>query len=520
MKKILRGGVAVLLLGVMLSFSGCLSLLLVPTYQNREYLEPDMTKVEYIVDRLNTLCADPANEDELYSTYAELSRLIAGYNTSYVRAMVDFYRNTSAENLRRYQATEAFFIELQPVVQELEKRLFSSPCRSLFEKWLGAAYVASVLAEPEISETLTALSRQESELVTEYAGLDLSSAEGQARADALYLELLDIRQQIAGEYGYDNYADYAFAEVYVRDYDLDDLAALYQAVVDEKFELLYDQALQNYTPYAQTFTEREILNILRTYGGQIDEGMPAVVDWMVKYDLYDFSVSSTKMQNTTSFVVEFPQYGDAFLFLQPGSSLDLGDLQTVIHEFGHYNEVFASDPALETGNGYQSMDLAEIHSTALELLFQQFYGDFLSVEAARSATDQLLANYLWAILSSAAFSEFEIYAMTTPDLTADMLEAEFARQLERYGIENTSYSYRDVPHFYQSPAYYVSYLTASMAAGAVWASGTPEETYLQVVSYGTDNYFGEVLEACGLPSIFDSATVHDVAMQVRFALGM
>ena len=50
MKKILRGGVTVLLLGVMLSFSGCLSLLLVPTYQNRAYMEPDMTRVEYLID--------------------------------------------------------------------------------------------------------------------------------------------------------------------------------------------------------------------------------------------------------------------------------------------------------------------------------------------------------------------------------------------------------------------------------------------------------------------------------------
>ena len=512
MKKILRGGVAVLLLGVMLSFSGCLSLLLVPTYQNRAYMEPDMTRVEYLIDSLNDLCQDPANERSLYNTYAELNQLIVDYSTSYRRAMIDYYLNTSAENLRRYQETEAFFIELQPAIQQLEKGLFSSPSKALFEEWLGAAYVASVLNQPEITEEQTALSRQESELVSEYSQLDLSDPADQTRADALYLELLDIRQQYAEACGYDSYVDYAFAEVYIRDYDLDDLAVLYAAVRAD-FPALYAQALSGYEPFFLGYSESEILNVLRTYTEQIDPDMPSVVDWMVRYDLYDFSVSSTKMQNTTSFVIEFPQYGDAYLFLQPGSSLEFSDLQTVIHEFGHYNEVFASDSLKELGMGYQSMDLAEIHSTGLELLFQQFYDDFLPASAVQAATDQLLANYLWAVVSSAAFSEFEFYALTAEEPSVADLEAEFDRLMAAYGI-STSYSYRDIPHFYQSPAYYVSYLTASMAAGAIWTSETPEETYLNVVSYGTDNYFCAVLEACGLPSVFSASTAEAVADRI------
>lgn len=517
MKKLLRGGVAALLLAVMLSFSGCLKLLLVPTYANRAYLEPDRTKVEYMVDNILDLSQDPANENKLYSAYAELNMLIGDYNTSYVRAMIDFYLNTSEENLRRYQDTENFFTEIQPIVLQMEKDLFRSPSKSLFEEWLGADYVQSVLNEPVITEEQTALALQESALVAEYAGLDLYDAADQARADALYLELLDVRQQYAETCGYANYVDYAFAEVYFRDYDLEDLESLYAALTEENFALLYDQAMEAYTPVPQSFSEREILNILRNYGGQIDGGMPSVVDWMVKYDLYDFSVSATKMQNTTSFVVEFPQYGDAYLFLQPGSSLDLGDLQTVIHEFGHYNEVFASDPYKELGYGYQSTDLAEIHSTGLELLFQKYYQDFLSPAAAESATDLLFANYLWGILSSAAFSQFEFYAMTTPEVTVDQLNAEFDRLLRLYGLE-PGYSFRDIPHFFQSPVYYVSYLTAGLAAGTVWVSETPEETYLNLVSYGTDNYFCAVMEACGLPSVFDPLTVHDVAVKIRAQL--
>ena len=90
------------------------------------------------------------------------------------------------------------------------------------------------------------------------------------------------------------------------------------------------------------------------------------------------------------------------------------DIFTVVHEFGHFNSVYHDDtPALYTNI---NMDVSEIHSQGLELLFYPYYEQMYP---GMGSAMQFYAVYEMFnhILLSCAFDEVENAVYRNPDLT-------------------------------------------------------------------------------------------------------
>ena len=103
----------------------------------------------------------------------------------------------------------------------------------------------------------------------------------------IYCELVSVRDQLAREYEYDNYAEYAYGGLYLRDYDTADAKALFKQVKKEvmpwliEIESLYyemdDSALEelNDSPAA------ERLSAVQKYIGELDPEMEEAFDHMI-----------------------------------------------------------------------------------------------------------------------------------------------------------------------------------------------------------------------------------------------
>ena len=58
----------------------------------------------------------------------------------------------------------------------------------------------------------------------------MSDAELNAVVGPIYVELFRLRDKIAKSYGYDNYADFADQEIYLRDYGTEEAEIFHEAV--------------------------------------------------------------------------------------------------------------------------------------------------------------------------------------------------------------------------------------------------------------------------------------------------
>ena len=74
-------------------------------------------------------------------------------------------------------------------------------------------------------------------------------------------------------------------------------------------------------------------------------------NYMTRLGLYDFTVDQNKMN--TSFVTQFQAYGDGFMFINASGAFTQ-DVNTVLHEFAHYNAIFATEKNKE-GKSYREI---------------------------------------------------------------------------------------------------------------------------------------------------------------------
>ncbi|MGN1295595.1 MAG: M12 family metallo-peptidase [Bacilli bacterium] len=379
----------------------------------------------------------------------------------------------------------------------------------------------SLILEGSIySERALELMEEETNLVGTYSSLQTSSE----RKD-LYVSLVELRQEIAEELGYDSYMDYVYKEVYRRDYSVQDSLDLCSNLLSSsKIKSLYKKlGYDNYFSskyydinYINSLvsTETDLWNALG-YCEEVFDEASSLISYIKGNGLYNFETRNNKVG--MSFVSSYSPLNTYYMMISRTSSAI--DYSTVIHEFGHYYGMTHNDPNKATTSS-SCLELDEIHSQGLQYLMTNYYNKFLSAKDAKQLTNMDLFNALWVIESSICVFELEYYAYTTPNLTKNMLENAFSQftQLTTYpfsfGVdEYGNLDFTNVIHIYQQPGYYISYLTSLIPALEIYSLPLEEgkEVYNELVSYGDKNHFKETLINVGLSSPFEEETINKIA---------
>lgn len=532
------------------------------SYEDMEYAGYDPAYAYTLIEEMRTLSQEPGNEEQISANYDLMGVELDKMYTQRALNEIRYYRDVNNEE---YASIDT---ELQQIYRDVVDQFLQAVRDILctdYRETLGAhigdeELVEEYLDYEDMTEELQALLDEENALEQQYdqasmaeytvtvkgkkwteesyneAAEDLtwremvaiSTALDKAKNEAIcpiFLDLVKNRNARAQIYGYDNYAEYAYSDLYNRDYTLEDIQSVYAAVkqyivpvLAEVEEYVYSGDI-NSLLYMDYLTEEYVIDVVGRHMGDIDPALVEVYQYMVDHHLYDIDYDSNKMN--VGYTTTLYEYQEPFIFNAPDYTYY--DLETMIHEFGHYNEAFHAGTTLITD--VTNMDVAEIHSQGLELLYLEYadevYGEGLGDEARQI----ILYQILYSVIDGCLYDEFQTAVFSADhEMTAQEVNQLFRRLSEEYGYvyydtETEAYDWVDVPHTFSSPMYYVSYGTSALAALDIWTISLADrqagiDKYMELTTYGLTTTYCELLEKCGLKSIFEEGTIKEIAQAV------
>lgn len=494
-----------------------------PSYSERVYVEPDADKINALLDEIiekasdNTVGFNELNDlrEEFYEYYYEV------INSMQISEF-EFYRDYSNTELQERNANITnLYNELDNRTFEMEKAVFSSKHKDKFIELYGEDYYDMIMAYEVKDEATLALEEKINNLTNEYDATE-PVYDNYNRLAEIYIELVGLRNQLArqtltadGVTYYDNYLDYSYAEVFGRTYTPDEIQQFRSYVIEELVPL----STYVYNHYSNAYANDKKIN-----SDLIKEFMPTIIantapqminswDYMMQKGLYDFDALNNKVN--TSFVSDMYAYGDGFMFIGDPTSL-VSSLNTVIHEFGHYNAIFAED---DTKAGYagSNYDLLETHSQGFELITLPAVSDLIDEKYnsiyKQSYIYNLVLNMVWSSLFNSAVDEFEyvIYNADPEDLTAKFVSNTFKTCFNKYWKHGSQYAFYEINHIYSVPGYCISYAVSAVFSAEIWSQENAVEKYLEVVSYGGTNTLEDVCYYTNLNSPLSLSTLQEVA---------
>ena len=384
-----------------------------------------------------------------------------------------------------------------------------------FAAYIGSETLVGMLKDYQpMTDEAFALSREYDELIDRYFDMDENQESQPSRpADygELYLELLDNFIATAREDGTcENYAEYIYKYGYFRDYSPEDIEAFRQWAKDfaGPSELRLTTAayglVGGFFRYMDiSFTEDELYSKLKPYLTSVSPLHLEAYEAMENYHLCDFAPSVTKMN--AGYTTKLDLYGVPYIFNDPTGNV--GDIQTLIHEFGHFAEGYNNKkPAFYN---FDCIDVAEIDSQGMEMLMLNYADEIYGEDCALTARMDNVIHLLGLIVDGCIFDEFQQEAlqrrMDGTLTTGDQVGQLFNEVESRYGQNRWGFGWYVVHHTFDAPFYYLSYATSAAASLGLLVIGQESgydaavSAYNELVEMGTDQGYSHTLETVGLP---------------------
>ncbi len=471
------------------------------TFSQMEYTRPDLEEMRSILDHVCTL-AQGKGAISILNGVGDFYDAYDWFYTCYSLADIHY----SMDLTDTYWREENDFCvsasgQVDQMLTELYTALAASPVRNKLEKmYFGEGFFLYYDDETdeEADERLSSLYSRESELILEYY---TESAKGSTilgsilqrenQMAQILVDLISVRNDIAGELGYDSYESYAYDYLYLRDYTPEQMATLLEEIRRELVPLYIRHWQEAYTE--EPSTQEGMLDYLRTAASAMGGTVQDAFDLMERRELYDIKQSRKKYNS--SFETFLLSYGVPYVFVCPDGSEY--DNLTFAHEFGH----FCNDYAL----GYQnsSVDTGEVFSQAMEYLSLLYAAD------GELLTGVKLADSLCTYVDQARYAQFEreMYRLPEEERTVAGLKALYGEICAEYGAEDIPEDdFVYVTHFYTDPMYICSYIVSNDAAMQIYQmeleeSGAGLHCFEENL-YNPEYLFLAFLDGAGLDSPF------------------
>ncbi len=536
-------------------------------YSDMVFAGYDGKELRKIINDMNTKMKDAKNGDAIVSDYEKIIVEFDIFATQYALNNVRYYSNPLTEEYADLELEmSSLWTELADATLIAIREALKSPCGDALKKHINdEELVEDYLDYEDMTERQHELVAVSNELVQEYnssqateyavsykgrpwtkadveaayaagdiddadyAQINLMISQARNREEAgIYARLVSAKNEQARIEGYDNYAEMAYKDVYHRDYTTDDAKELYALTkkylvpVSEKlYSCFYSEAIlvvdKMFGGYLME--DEKLVELVEPYIGKVHKGLTEAYDYLKDNHTYDMDYLETKM--SLGYTTSLYQYGCPFIFNCPSGSYY--DVETLIHEFGHYNNAYHNDVncLLDPTN----MDVAEIHSQGLEMLMFEYFNEIYGDETANAVRFATLYNMLNSVIEGCLYDEFQNEVYSYPgEITAEECNRIFRRLSTEYGYNygnnlDEAYDWVNVSHTFQSPMYYISYATSALAALDIFALAREDrkeavDLYMTLTTYGLDTPFCELLETVGLPDIFEEKTISTIASEL------
>ena len=495
------------------------------SYDQMEYTRPNMVLFSTVLDKSCTAALEETDirklEDAIWAFYDVYDGFYTNLNLafiSYSRDLTDIYWEGEYSYCASYSATADAGLD------RLYRSLAKSPLRETLEgdNYFGPGHFDSFEGESLYDEHLTSLLNQEALLRnqyqaihgeasdTEYYSEEYFSQYGSQMAE-VYLELVQLRQQIAAYVGYESYPQFAYDFYHLRDYTPQQSTS-YLADIRAELVPLYRGLTASWGEEPAYCSEEDLFSYVSSMAKNMGGTIGDAFSDMSSAKVYDIAYGANKY--TTSYEVYLPTYYTPYIFLCPtGTEYDK---LSFAHEFGH----FCSD-YVTPGGSMQGVDVAEVFSQSME---------YLSLQYADGGDDLLklkMATCLSTYVEQAALASFEhqVYDLTGADLTVEGIQALYEEVCIAYGLDVPGWDSRDyvcVPHFYESPMYVISYVLSNDAALQIYEKEIQQQgsglACLETSLTSSQPYILAFLEEAGLESPFTTGRLIRVRQTLETAL--
>ena len=374
--------------------------------------------------------------------------------------------------------------------------------------------------------------------------------------DQLWQQLLQLRQQIAHNAGFESFREYQW-QVFGRfDYtpaDCETFHAAIEEVVVPAATRIYEQLRQRlgvdslrpwdvqrdniYPPAHPKLTPYDTIDTLEstaeTIFQQVDPKLGEYFGIMRRENLLD--LDNRKGKAPGGYCTRFLVARRPFIFMNAVGSED--DVRTLLHEAGHCFHGFESDDLPYIQQKAYPTEFAEVASMSMELLSLPYWGakagGYYSDEDLVHARRQHLEHILlfWPYMAVVDAFQHWVYTHIDEAINPSSCDAKWSELWDRFipginwnGLDEAKVTgWQRKLHIFQYPFYYVDYGLAQLGAMQVWRNAQNDQAravaqYRQALALGGTASLPDLFATAGARFGFDTPLVRDAVDLIESAL--
>lgn len=364
--------------------------------------------------------------------------------------------------------------------------------------------------------------------------------------DNLFNSLVEKRDQIAKNAGFDNFRDYKFKELGRFDYTKEDCFQFHEAVKQHVLplvNLIYENkkrrlGVDTFRPWdieaepegiepLQPFSNGE--DLLQKTIACFNKLRPFFADCLVRMDKMNrLDLDSRKGKAPGGYNCPLAETGAPFIFMNAAGQTS--DVTTMVHEGGHAVHSFLAHPLELSAFKEYPMEIAEVASMAMELFSMDHWEVFFSNKkdlsrAKLKELEKVITIFPWI----ATIDKFQHWIYENPTHTVDERTEKWMGILADFSSPVVDFSrleeYRKSGwqrqlHLFEVPFYYIEYGIAQLGAIGLWMQFKKDkekalDNYTKALSLGGTRTLPELYEAAGLDFNFAPEKIRELMDFVR-----
>ncbi len=344
----------------------------------------------------------------------------------------------------------------------------------------------------------------------------------------LFMEMVENNNRLADLHGYDNYIEYAYAEIYNRDYEpekVEEMRELVKEYIIPMFDANYQTLWELYNKLSPT-QQKQFDKILYGSYNQMDySALEAYMESLVEssgtamhsmFDDGNLIVVDSDKAREGAFTGYYYDYETPICYFGPGYQ----SIFTVAHELGHYYAF------VDNGSVDLQMDFAELQSQGNEFMMLAFLENANQTRVWKTVAANQLYSTLISIVVCCMVDEFEQYVytheITDPTTELDKIMNDIVQSYANGRFK----SFVDMNQYWravviESPVYYISYAVSGVMALDLYSVAKQDytaatEQYRALVEDVTgEDTLQDFLQIAGLGSPFDEETYKRIATAIE-----
>ena len=353
--------------------------------------------------------------------------------------------------------------------------------------------------------------------------------EDRSALNDLFNQLLEKRNAIAHNAGFENYTGYRFKELGRFDYTAEDCFKFHDAVklhvlplVNKIYALKKERlGLDSLRPW-DIDASPEGVKALHPFNGSdelINKSIecfsklrPFFGDCLQKMNaLKHLDLESRLGKAPGGYNCPLPESGAPFIFMNAAGQMH--DVTTMVHEGGHAVHSFLAHPLELTGFKEYPMEIAEVASMAMELFSMDEWETFFdNPDDLKRAKEQQLERVITIFPWIAIIDKFQHWIYAHPGHSNEERTESWVSILNEFSDDVIDYSgleefranaWQRQLHLYEVPFYYIEYGIAQLGAIGMWMQfkNNPQlalDNYCAALALGGTRTLPQLYETAGL----------------------